>query len=170
MSDVSPQRMRILIVDDNELNVLVLERMLAACGYSNVASTTDPSLVVGLCGQQPPDLFLLDLHMPEVSGFQVMAALGKRPRSGPPPPILVVTSDGTPEARRTALSYGAIDFVTYPFDRSELELRVRNHLHTRRLALELEELAGNHEQRAQRAEHDLDNARMEVLERLAQAA
>ena len=81
-----------------------------------------------------------------------------------------MTADNSSEARRCALSYGAIDFVTQPFDRSELELRVRNHLHTRRLALELEAVAGDSEERARRAEHQLDSARMEVLERLAHAA
>jgi putative two-component system response regulator len=67
------------------------------------------------------------------------------------------------------LSYGAIDIVTQPFDRAELELRVRNHLHARRLALELEALAGEREQRARRAESERDSAGMEVLERLARA-
>jgi putative two-component system response regulator len=170
MNEISLQRMRILIVDDNELNVLVLERLLAAAGYANVASTTDPSLIVTLCRQQPPDLILLDLHMPEVTGFQVMAALAKLPQSGTPAPVLIVTADDSAEARRCALSYGAIDFVTQPFDRGELELRVRNHLHTRRLTLELEELAGSSEDRARRAENELDGARLEVLERLAHAA
>ncbi len=170
MDPVSLQRMRILIVDDNELHVVVLERMLTTAGYLNVQSTLDPSLVVTLCRHQEPDLILLDLHMPEISGFEVMAALAKLPHTGPPAPIVVVTADNTPEARRLALSYGAIDFVTQPFDRGELELRVRNQLHSRRLALELEALAGNHEQRARRAERALDSARLEVLERLAQAA
>ena len=170
MDQVLLQRMRILVVDDNPLNVLVTERMLAAAGYSNVESTRDPSLVVSLYRHQPPDLILLDLHMPEVSGFQVMAALAKLPQRGPPPPILVVSADSSTESRRRALSYGAIDFVTQPFDRSELELRVRNHLHARRLALELEALAGDQEQRARRAERALDGARLEVLERLAHAA
>jgi putative two-component system response regulator len=68
------------------------------------------------------------------------------------------------------LSYGAIDIVTQPFDRAELELRVRNHLHARRLAVELEALAGDREQRARRAEGELDSARMDILERLAHAA
>ena len=170
MDPDSLQRMRILVVDDNELQVLVLERMLAAAGYTNVQSTRDPSMVAPLCRHEPPDLILLDLHMPELSGFQVMATLAKLRQREPPAPILVVTADNTPDARRLALSYGAIDFVTHPFDRGELELRVRNHLHTRRLALELEAVAGDQELRARRAERELDSARMDVLERLARAA
>lgn len=162
--------MRILVVDDNPVTMLASERMLAAAGYSNVESSRDPALVPAICARHPPDLILLDLHMPEVTGFQVMAALAKLPSSAPPPPIVVVTADSSPDARRRALSYGAIDIVTQPFDRAELELRVRNHLHTRRLALELEALAGDREQRARRAESELDRARMEVLERLAHAA
>ena len=170
MSGLSLQRMRILIVDDNELNVLVLEKMLATSGYSNVASTTDPSQVVELCRRQSPDLILLDLHMPDVSGFQVMAALarsrisGRRRRFWSSPQTAAPRRAGarSPTERSTS--------SRKPFDRSELELRVRNHLHTRRLALELEAVADDHEERARRAEHELDSARLEVLERLAHAA
>lgn len=170
MAELSLLRMRILVVDDNELQVRVLEHMLAKAGYTNVESTNDPALVVPLCHHQPPDLILLDLHMPELSGFQVMAGLAKLPHHQRSAPILVVTTDDSAEARRRALSYGAIDFITRPFDRGELELRVRNHLHARGMALELEALADGQERRAQRAEQQLDGARMEVLERLAHAA
>lgn len=62
--------------------------MLATSGYDNVESTGDPSLVVPLCRHRQPDLIVLDLHMPEVSGFQVMAELAKMRHSGRPPPIL----------------------------------------------------------------------------------
>jgi putative two-component system response regulator len=170
MDQFAVQQMRILVVDDNSVTTRATERMLAAAGYSNVESSRDPTQVPAICERHPPDLILLDLHMPQLTGFQVMAALAKVPSSGPPPPIVVVTADSSPDARRRALSYGAIDIVTQPFDRAELELRVRNHLHTRRLALELEALAGDREQRARRAERELDSARMEVLERLAHAA
>jgi putative two-component system response regulator len=170
MDQLVLQEMRILVVDDNAITTLAMKRMLAAAGYSNVESTGNPTLVPGLCASHPPDLILLDLHMPELTGFQVMAALAKVPSSGPSPPIVVVTSDDSADARRRALSYGAIDIVTQPFDRAELELRVRNHLHARRLAVELEALAGDREQRARRAENELDSARMDILERLAHAA
>ena len=170
MEHLLPQRMRILIVDDNPVNVMVLERTLAAAGYSNIRSTGNPAAVVLLCHDEPPDLILLDLHMPELTGFQVMAALAKLAPTGPAAPILVVTADNTAEVRKRALSYGAIDFVTSPFDRGELELRVRNHLRARRLALELAVLAGDHEERSRLAQDTLDEARMEVLERLAGAA
>jgi putative two-component system response regulator len=170
MEHLLPQRMRILVVDDNPVNVMVLERTLAAAGYSNVRSTGDPAAVVLLCRDEPPDLILLDLHMPEFTGFQVMAALAKLPPKGPPAPILVVTADNAAEVRKRALSYGAIDFVTSPFDRVELELRIRNHLRARRLALELAALAGDPDERARLAQDTLDGARMEVLERLAGAA
>lgn len=81
-----------------------------------------------------------------------------------------MTADNTVEVRKRALSYGAIDFVTSPFDRVELELRIRNHLRARRLALELAALAGDPEERARLAQDTLDGARMEVLEHLAHAA
>jgi putative two-component system response regulator len=170
MDQLVLQEMRILVVDDNPVTMLATKRMLAAAGYSNVECTGNPTRVADLCASHRPDLILLDLHMPELTGFEVMAALAKVPSSGPSPAIVVVTSDNSADARRRALSYGAIDIVTQPFDRAELELRVRNHLHARRLALELEAIAGDREQRARRAEGELDSARMDVLERLAHVA
>ncbi len=61
MDGFSLQGMRILVVDDNPANVLLLERMLALAGYDNVQSTRDPELVVDICRNHPPDLILLDL-------------------------------------------------------------------------------------------------------------
>lgn len=165
MDDSALQAMRILVVDEHP------ERILAIAGYSNTRSTRDPSPLEPAGRDQPPHLIPLDLHMPEVSGFQVMAwpANAELPYTGPPAPVLVLTADGTREARRRALFCGAIDFVTKPFDGGELELRVSPHLHARRITLELDLRAGDQEQRA-RAEHVLDSTRPEVLQRPADAA
>ena len=111
MDEVSLKSAKILIVDDQEQNVLLLEHLLEQAGYTNLKSTTDSSQVVGLCSAMSPDLILLDLHMPDPDGFEVMRLLSPW-IEGRWFPILVLTADITPEAKTKALSNGARDFVT----------------------------------------------------------
>jgi putative two-component system response regulator len=128
---------RILVVDDERVNVVLLERILEQDGYRNVKSTTDPSVVAALYEEFEPDLVLLDLHMPKLDGFGVMAELERRISGDSFMPILILTADIRPEIKRRALSAGAKDFVTKPFDRTEVLLRIQNLLQTRFLHLRL---------------------------------
>jgi putative two-component system response regulator len=160
---------KILIVDDQEQNVLLLEHLLEQAGYTNLKSTTDSSQVVGLCSAMSPDLILLDLHMPDPDGFEVMRLLSPW-IEGRWFPILVLTADITPEAKAKALSNGARDFVTKPFDRAEVLLRIRNMLEVRFLQLELRKQNLVLEQRVYERTKALDEARFEMLDRLALAA
>jgi response regulator RpfG family c-di-GMP phosphodiesterase len=129
---------RILIVDDQEANVLLLESLLLREGYNNLLTTTDPRECLVLFETFQPDLLLLDLHMPHLDGFQVMEQL--RPLIPPHSylPVLVLTADVTPEVKQRALARGASDFLTKPFDTTEVLLRLRNLLQTRQLHLQLE--------------------------------
>ena len=133
-----PTDARILVVDDQEPNVRLLQRLLQHAGYANVVTTTDPEDVATLYLAQAPDLIVLDLMMPKMDGFAVMQDLAKRIPTGTYLPILVLTADSSPEARRRALSMGAKDFLTKPFDHDEALLRIRNLLETRMLHLELQ--------------------------------
>jgi putative two-component system response regulator len=122
---------RILVVDDERVNVVLLERILEQDGYRNVKSTTDPTAAVTLYEEFEPDLVLLDLHMPTLDGFAVMERLEQRTPADTFLPILILTADIRPEIKRRALSAGAKDFVTKPFDRTEVLLRIQNLLQTR---------------------------------------
>ena len=126
---------RILVVDDERVNVVLLERILDLDGYGNVKSVTDPSEAVILFDQFEPDLVLLDLHMPKLDGFAVMKLLEDRITQDTFLPILILTADIRPEIKRRALAAGAKDFVTKPFDRTEVLLRIQNLLETRFLHL-----------------------------------
>ena len=126
----------ILIVDDQEANVELLESFLEDDGYHDVRGTTDPRRVVGLFEERTPDLVLLDLHMPHLDGFAVMQQLTERIPAEAFLPIVVLTADITPEARRRALADGAQDFLTKPLDQAEVSLRIRNLLNTRSLHLQ----------------------------------
>jgi putative two-component system response regulator len=126
---------RILVVDDERVNVVLLERILEQDGYRNVKSVTDPTEAAALYDQFEPDLVLLDLHMPKLDGFAVMKLLSERISSNTFLPILILTADIRPEIKRRALAAGAKDFVTKPFDRTEVLLRIQNLLETRFLHL-----------------------------------
>jgi putative two-component system response regulator len=126
--------MRLLAVDDNEQNLELVEQLLEEAGYTNVIGTRDPQAVPDLCASWNPDLVLLDLHMPGLTGYQLLAVI--RPLLEEPEslPVLVLTADITPEARHRALSLGARDFVNKPIDETELLLRVHNLLQVRHLS------------------------------------
>jgi len=170
MSDLPPfPEARILVVDDQAPNVTLLQRLLERWRYPNVIGTTDSSRVVGLYEELEPDLILLDLQMPDPDGFEIMRLLEPAMRGEARLPICVLTADITPEAKRRALSMGARDFLTKPFDHDEVRLRVANLLETRRAQLDLREQNVSLDQRVRARTLDLERARGETLERLALA-
>ena len=130
---------RILIVDDEPANVLLLERILQQGGYTNLNKTTDPRQVLEFFTLYQPDLILLDLMMPHVDGYALLTQLRSRIPDNHYLPILVLTADVTPKAKQRALSLGAKDFLTKPFDATEVQLRVYNLLETRWLSVQLQE-------------------------------
>jgi len=127
---------RILVVDDEPANVRLLERMLGDAGYRQIRGTTDSRQVLALYGEFQPDLILLDLMMPHLDGIEVIRQL--QVPEDVFLPVLVLTADATSEAKKRALEAGAKDFLTKPFDRLEVLLRIKNLLDTRNLYLDLE--------------------------------
>src|SRR5216684_4020207 len=113
------QKSRILIVDDQAANVLLLERILQQGGYTNFSKTTDPRQVLEF--------------------FTLLTQLRSRVPDNHYLPILVLTADVAPKAKLRALSLGAKDFLTKPFDATEVQLRVYNLLETRWLSVELQQ-------------------------------
>jgi adenylate cyclase len=128
---------KILIIDDQEANVILVERMLRGAGYVDITSTMDPSRVCDLHLKNRYDLILLDLQMPGTDGFGVMDALKKIETDGYIP-VLVITAQ--PDQQLRALKAGAKDFVSKPFDFAELLVRVYNMLEVRLLHLESRKL------------------------------
>ena len=138
MRDEALTQARILIVDDEVANVQLLERLLHRTGYPNAQSTTDPRTVLQHYTEMQPDLILLDLHMPHLDGFAVLEQVRAAMPQGDYLPILVLTADITTGAKRRALTLGATDFLTKPFDVTEVQLRIRNLLETRFLHRQLQ--------------------------------
>ena len=121
---------KVLIVDDQKANVLLLEQLLRGAGYVSVTSTMDPGEVCQLHRKNLYDLILLDLVMPGTDGFQVMEGLKEIEIEGYLP-VLAVTAH--PAHKLRALQWGAKDFVSKPFDLAEVLMRVRNMLEVRLL-------------------------------------
>jgi putative two-component system response regulator len=160
---------RILIVDDQESNVLLLEKILSAAGHTNVLSTTDPRQVLDLYRAFRPDILLLDLHMPFLDGFEVMALLRTALKEDYIP-ILVLTADITQPTRLKALECGAKDFLTKPFDQVEVVNRIRNILEVRLLYTDLKDQNQILEQKVQERTQELMETRLEIIHRLGRAA
>lgn len=148
--------MQIILVDDNRTNLDLLEQILGTAGYENVVSISDATLLADRLEESPPDLVLLDLHMPQVDGFEILRSL--QPALGAPHylPVLVVSADTSIDIRRRALQLGARDFVLKPVDAIEVLLRTHNLLESRYLSRTFP--------------RELEMARLQSLDRLARFA
>jgi two-component system NtrC family sensor kinase len=128
---------RILIVDDQAVNLQALAAVLEFAGYSSVKCLADSREVIPSVEEFRPDLILLDLHMPHVDGLAVLDQLAAITPEGDYLPVLILTGDGSSEAKERTLSHGASDFLSKPLNQIEVKLRVRNLLQTRCLHQQL---------------------------------
>ena len=118
-------RSRVLVVDDNQGNALLASRILLHAGLSDLHTMDDPRGVMAWVREHRPDLLLLDLHMPYIDGFTLLAEL-RLFFSLTDLPVIVLTADTEREASQRAFEAGASDFLTKPLDASEVVHRVRN--------------------------------------------
>lgn len=126
---------RILVVDDQSANVLLLTRMLDEVGYRNVSASMKPLEVCAMNRSNRYDLILLDLQMPGMDGFQVMEGLKTNEMDGYLP-VIVLTAQ--PGHKLRALQAGARDFISKPFDILEVKTRIHNMIEVRLLYRQLE--------------------------------
>jgi signal transduction histidine kinase len=127
---------RVLIVDDSEDDIEMLRRFLVT-EDTEIRGLTDSTQAEEVFNEFEPDLVLLDLHMPQPDGLEILRRIrDARIRLGFLP-VLVLTGDVGRVARNNALDLGADDFLTKPLDRQEVVLRVRNLLQTRKLHVDL---------------------------------
>ena len=159
----------ILIVDDEPVNVMLLEKILATRGYTNIVSTTDPTQTLSLYLKHKSDLILLDINMPVMDGYAVMEQLtteiGKVLA-----PILVLTAQHTQSFRQRALDSGAIDYVTKPFNAEELLSRVHNLLEVQMAHKYMRHQNEILEHKVQERTQEIHHTRLQVVRRLGRAA
>ena len=139
ISDELISRAHILIIDDEQANVRLLERLLLSGGFTEVVGVTDSRDAQGFIHDFQPDLILLDLHMPHLDGFAILETLREQYGRNEYLPILVLTADTARKTKEWALANGATDFLTKPIERLEVLLRIRNLLETRYLHLALKD-------------------------------
>ena len=130
-------KMKILVVDDEPLNVALLEDMLSGGGYKRVKSIRDSREALAACQEFEPDLVLLDLMMPHIDGFAILESL-RSARREIFLPVIVLTADANEQTKQRALRAGATDFLLKPFDELEVLLRIANMLEIRALHLQLD--------------------------------
>lgn len=161
---------RVLIIDDEAPNVMLLERVLAHGGFTNVISTRDSRETLELLRTFAPDVVLLDLHMPHVDGYEVLRQMQLDADRDQLLPVLVLTADMTQDAKERALSGGAKDFLAKPFDPTEVLLRVKILLETRQLHLRFRDQNTSLGAKVLEKTKDLEAAAYEIVHRLARAA
>jgi putative two-component system response regulator len=160
---------RILLVDDEPLNIRVVRKYLAGAGYAEFCSTTNPTDVLPLMIRTDPDLVLLDIVMPQYTGLDILSAI-RADEQLAHIPVVMLTALEDRETKCQALSLGATDFLAKPVDPSELISRIRNvlvvkahHDHLRHHAADLEQMVK--ERTAQ-----LEASHQNVIHCLARAA
>ncbi|MBE9129764.1 response regulator [Coleofasciculus sp. LEGE 07081] len=159
--------LRILVVDDEPTNTLLLRKLLKKSGHNEVVCVHSGQAAIDMVDQREIDLVILDLHMPGVDGYEVLRQLRQSSKNAVFLPILVFTADATPHARQKALDMGATDFLTKPGDTTEILLRIRNFLIMRSLYIELDIRNVNLEQKVRERTEHLEKSQTEVIERLA---
>jgi DNA-binding response OmpR family regulator/anti-sigma regulatory factor (Ser/Thr protein kinase) len=164
MQELPLQNARILIVDDQKINLTLLERLLASAGFTNCRSVSDSREVFSVCEGFRPDIILLDLHMPYLDGFQVMEQLQPLLKKEVFLPILILTADDTSQAKKRALSAGAKDFLTKPFDATEALLRISNLLQTRFLYHQVQDQNRLLEEKVKERTQELESAHQQILQ------
>ena len=120
----------IMMVDDETLIIETLENLLEDAGYKHFVSTTNPKEAVALMQSKKPDIVLLDVMMPEVTGLDILESMGMDEELQFTPSIIITAATDT-ETKLRALDLGATDVLNKPVDPSELALRVRNTLATK---------------------------------------
>jgi putative two-component system response regulator len=161
---------RLFVVDDERRNLDLLGALLTRAGYHDVTLLSDPQEALERFEAARPDLVLLDLHMPGLDGFEVLERLCTLVGEDDFVPVVMLTADEARPARERALRLGAHDFLTKPFDVTEVLLRVRNLLRTRSLHERVRRHRELLEEEVRERTADLAHARLELLQRLGLAA
>jgi putative two-component system response regulator len=161
---------RILFIDDQPEIIVVLQAILHQGGYVHLKGITDSRNALTAFSDFCPDLVALDLRMPNVDGFALLKQFRSRIPQGALVPVLVFTADSSRNAREQALSLGAKDFVTKPLDATEVRLRIYNLLETRWSYSTLQQDKAALEEKVRDRTRDLQEAQLEILQRLARAA
>lgn len=160
---------RILIVDDESLNIDVVQAYLELDGFQNVHSTANASEAMPLVRSLRPDLLLLDIHMPQISGIEILQAV-RADAEVALTPVVILTGSSADETKLEALESGATDLLSKPVHRGELLARIRNVLSVKCFQDALMRHRESLEDTVRRRTAELEASRLELIHCLARAA
>jgi len=163
------QTARILIIDDEPINVMVLRRHLEVAGYRNITSLSDSTMAIETMLREKPDLLFVDIMMPQVSGLDILRLMQQN-KTLSHIPAIVLTASTDPGTRIEALNLGAHDFLQKPIDISELLPRARNALFARQYLHHMENYAQELEKQIPKRTAELDRSPNQIIHCLARAA
>lgn len=160
---------KVMIVDDEAYNVLVVRKFLQHSGYQNFVTTTDGRQVLDLLKQELPDIVLLDVMMPEVCGLEILRLM-KMDAVLSTIPVIILTAAPEASVKTQALEGGATDFLSKPVEPTELVLRVRNVLAAKSHFDNLANYSVKLEREVRERTQELVQSRQQVIFSLARAA
>src|SRR3990172_742698 len=160
---------KVMIVDDEAMNIKILRRLLELEGFCNFVTTSDAPTALSLIRQEQPDIVLLDLMMPYVSGLDILTEV-RTDETISFIPVVILTAVTDRDTRVRAVELGATDFLNKPVDASELVPRVRNVLSVKHYQDQLRHHSNDLEAAVRQRTAELENSRRDLIHCLARAA
>jgi putative two-component system response regulator len=168
-NEVALRKSKILIVDDEELVIRVVRRFLASDGYENFVTLTDPREALEVIDREQPDVVLLDIMMPFITGLDLLKVRQKT-QYIQHIPFIILSANSENQIKREALKLGATDFLSKPVDPSDLVLRVQNALMVKRHHDHLTNYAVELERQVRERTRQIEKSREQIIHCLARAA
>src|SRR5574344_67367 len=159
---------KVLIIDDNELNLKILGLILKKAKY-NVDTIVNPKYALDEIVANPPDIILLDISMPEIDGFK-LCSLIKHNEKVHNIPVIFLTMHSSPEFIVRGFEYGAVDYITKPYNAEEIKVRLATHLKIQELQNKLYEITKLLEQKVHEQVIKISDTQMEMIYSLAKLA
>ncbi len=163
------QTAKVMIVDDEPVNIQVVQKHLTLAGYQHFVTSTDPRLVLEMIVQEMPDVILIDITMPRVTGLEILRKVRDDECLAHIPTIVLTASDNE-QTKMEALELGATDFLSKPVNAAELVVRVRNALFVKAHHDHLKDDAQELENQVRKRTSELAASRLELIHSLARAA
>jgi len=159
---------KVMIVDDEPVNIDIVQAYLENEGFKKFLTTTESTTTLSMIRKKRPDLVLLDIKMPRISGLEILEAMRKDPDIAKTP-VIILTASNAPEVKLEALRLGASDFLSKPVDPSELMLRLENVLAVKAYQDHLAQYSERLEKQVQLRTQELVRSRQEAIYCLARA-
>jgi len=160
---------KVMIVDDEAFNIKVVQTHLSHAGYKNFLTCTDPARVMEMLASEMPDILLLDIMMPKISGLDIMREIRENDRLSHIPTVILSAADNE-EVRLEALELGVTDFLSKPVNLAELVVRVKNVLLVKAYQDHLKDYASDLAQQVRLRTAELTASRLELIHCLARTA